>query len=191
MKSDLHDLSNEEILVHITKGNHIAFNQLYHRYWKKMYSYAYNILNSKELAEDALHEVFTYIWLKRASLDIINVESYLFVALRNACISSIRNSKFTKFDEAVLDDLFYQPEIDKSLAFSDIKRNIEEAVKELPKRCGAIFYLRNYHDYSNEEIAQHFNISRRTVENQLSLALKHLRKSLPHVVTTFLFIFLQ
>lgn len=166
----------------------MAFNQMYNRYWKRLLAYSLNVVNDEALAEDILHDVFTGLWLKRKTLNISNLETYLFVSIRNKAISLFRRIQFTELDGHIIENLSLNPKIDEEINLGDLKSNIEQAANGLPNRCKAIFYMSRYHDYSNAEIASYFNISHRTVENQLSLALRHLRKTLDIVwgLITFL-----
>ncbi len=166
------------LITLVQQGNQLAFKQLYHNYWDKLYAYSFNILNDTWLTEDVLHEVFTQIWVKREDLEILNLKSYLFNAVRNRALLKIRNDKFTILDDLIINKLEFSPEIEQQFDKNDTVLAIEHAAKKLPARCRAIFYMSKFHNYSSAEIANHFNISQRTVENQISLALKHLRKEL-------------
>ncbi|MEN7551688.1 RNA polymerase sigma-70 factor [Rapidithrix thailandica] len=173
----LNKLSDDQLLALIKEGNRLAFDHVYNRYWKKLFAYAFNILNEKVLVEDALHEVFTRIWLNKDSIEIANLQNYLFVSVRNKSISLLSKVKFTEFDEHIMDTLSLSPEGEDHLNYQDLKATIEDIAKELPNRCREIFFMSRYKGYSNAEIARHFQISHRTVENQLSIALKHIRSA--------------
>lgn len=168
----------------------MAFNAIYNRYWKVLYSYIYNILNDKGLTEDSLQDVFYAIWIKRDDLQITSLKSYLFNAARNNAISKIRKKKFTLLQENILEDFYVtiQADAEQNLGVQDLKSTIHQILKSLPKRCRSIFYLSRYHNITIQEIAIHFNISHRTVENQLHLALKHLKSNLGKKISIILFI---
>ena len=171
----------------VKQGNQIAFKQVYDKYWDRLYIYCYKILNDTWLVEDVLHEVFTQIWIRKEELEITNLKSYLFNAVRNRALLKIRDDKFTKLDEAILGKLELIPEIEQEFDKNDTILAINRASKELPDRCRDIFYMNKIQHYSSAEIAKHFNISQRTVENQISLALKHLRKELGTTLIVLLF----
>lgn len=173
--NDINTLDDTQLLILVQNGNNLAFNQLYERYWKRLLSYTLNILNDKGLAEDVVHEIFTNLWIKRNSLNISSFENYLFVSAKNRCISLFRKVQFTELDENLMTNLSFAPAIDEGINNYDLKIVIENATKDLPSRCRDIFYMSRYDEYSNLEIANYFKISQRTVENQLYLALKHLR----------------
>ena len=181
----LHKLSEERLLSFLKEGNQLAFNQIYYRYWEKLYAYTYNILNEKELAEDAIHEVFTWLWFNREKLQITHLKSYLFMAVRNKAINMLDKAKFSAYDEHIMEELFLTTEGEDNLSYQDLKKTIQIAANDLPERCRDIFYKSRFEHLSNKEIAAHYNISNRTVENQLSTALKHLRKALAHTKAIF------
>lgn len=162
----------------MSEGNQLAFRQIYLRYWERLYTFVRNILNDDGLTEDVLHEVFTNIWAKRDQTKIQNLKSYLFNAVRNHSLNTIRNDRFTEFDEFIVGQLVMPAGVEQELDKVDTVSAIERAAKKLPARCRAIFYMSKFQHYSTTEIATHFNISHRTVENQISLALKHLRTEL-------------
>ena len=166
------------------EGNELAFRCIYNRYWKVLITYTYNILNDKGLAEDVLQDVFTTIWIKREEINLTSLENYLFVSVRNKSISQFRKMKFTTIDDEIINGLNLIEESSESVEMSELKNAIKIAVEDLPIRCKEIFFMSRYENYSNEEIATHFKITKRTVENQLSLALKHVRSNLKKVLST-------
>ena len=185
---NLKNVNDAKLLLLVKSGNEMAFNMLYDRYWKRLFAYTYNILNDKGLAEDVLHEIFTTIWAKKEILEINSLENYLFVSAKNKSISFFRKMKFTELDDTIIENLSFEPAAENTLDAIDVKHTLENATKNLPNRCKEIFFMSRYDDFTNEEIANHFKISQRTVENQLYLALKHLRSTLKKGVS-FLFFF--
>lgn len=188
-KKDFSNYSDEKLLSLLAEDNNVAFAQIYNKYWKRLYNNVYNVLWDKGLTEDVLHEVFIDIWSRRNRLDIVNLKNYLFKAARNNALLRIRNEKFMAFNSEMIEKLVLKPEVELQIARNELKSAVESAIKELPPRCRAIFYMSRYQDCSINEIAQHFNISNRTVENQLHRALKHLRSCLGTSLFLFLFLF--
>ncbi len=184
---DLQNVNDAKLLLLVKEGNRMAFNMLYDRYWKKLFAYTYNILNDKGLAEDVLHEIFTAIWVKKDTIEINSLENYLFVSAKNKSISFFRKMKFTEIDDTIIENLSLEPEANNILDTIDVKYTLDRVTKDLPNRCKEIFFMSRYDDFSNEEIANHFNISQRTVENQLYLALKHIRSTLKKGVSLLFF----
>lgn len=190
MSSNLHDylenLSDNQLLVLVKQGNEMAFNCIYNRYWKKLLIYSTKILNDQSLAEDILQDIFTKLWLNRNQSEIENLESYLFIAAKHKAISFFRKTKFTDFDEVIMDGFLSQEiQADSEIIKNELEEKIFDIVKNLPKRCKDIFYMSKFENYSNSEIAQHYNISKASVENQLYIAVKYLRIKLSKAIHLF------
>lgn len=184
------NLSDQQLLKLIRDDNTMAFNCIYTKYWKRLLIYTTKILNDQSLAEDVLQDVFTKLWLKRQELNINNLESYLFVAVKHKSISLFRKIKFTQLDEKIIENLMpHNVETDAHIISNELEESVLKSMKKLPKRCRDIFYLSKFKNYSNEEIAQHYKISRRTVENQLYIAVKQLRLNLSKVISVIFFFF--
>lgn len=172
------DLSDVDLLDLLANNNQLAFRQIYYKYWEGLYIYTNNILNDIWLTEDVLHEVFSQIWIRRANIQITNLKGYLYSASRNTALLKLRENKFSSFDEQAASKLKIRPDIEDDFDRLDTLMAIKLATKTLPKRCRTIFYMSKLHGYSSAEIANHFDISQRTVENQISLALRHIKKKL-------------
>ncbi|GLB50300.1 RNA polymerase sigma-70 factor [Neptunitalea lumnitzerae] len=183
----LNELDDTSIIQLTKQGNQLAFNQVYYRYWEGLYAYALNILKDNWLVEDVLHEVFTNIWLKRENLEITNLKSYLFTAVRNRSLLKLRATKLTELDEKIIEKLKHSSEVELDHDYKELIEAINTSAKKLPQRCRDIFYMNKFQHYSSSEIAVYFNISQRTVENQISLALKHLRNELGTTFSILLF----
>ncbi|MEO1010422.1 MAG: RNA polymerase sigma-70 factor [Bacteroidota bacterium] len=179
-------LTDTQLLSWIKGGNQLAFYHLYNKYWRELYSRTLNVLKDKGKTEDVLHEVFTSIWIRRHTLEIANVKGYLLTAVRNNAFEKIHSEKYIDLGEDIIAGMTVPARIDQFFDYEDLKETIEKAVKELPVRRRTIFYMSRYQEYSIAEIAIHFGISHRTVENQLHLALKHLRNAMG--ITLYFFI---
>lgn len=170
--------SDEQLFSLVKAGNHLAFQTIYNKYWLNLFGNTYNILQDKALSEDVLHEVFTDIWLRRDVLEIQHLKGYLYKAVRNNALLKIKKERLESINNIVTDHLTILPEVELDLNQDDLKLIIDQAIDELPVRCKEIFYMSRYQHYSIAEIASHYNISNRTVENQIYRALKHLRSVL-------------
>lgn len=185
---NFNSLTDIQLLSLVKKGNQLAFNQIYHKYWKRLYSYTYNIMNDEGDTEDVLQETFINIWVKRKELKIENLKSYLYNAVRNNAISKLRKDHLSQFQENLIDNITIEASIEEQLDEIDLKKSIEMEINKLPTRCREIFKMSRYQNYSIKEISKHFNITHRTVENQLHLALKHLRNNLENIISIVFFL---
>jgi RNA polymerase sigma-70 factor (ECF subfamily) len=154
-----------------------AFEILYHKYSRKIYHAAYNLFRDKDVCEDLVQELFIDLWAKRGQLNITSLEWYLKVAVKNRVLMYIRTQRAT-LDIDVIEVLAEKYSADSQLMQHDITRVLNTNVAQLPERCRQIFTLSRKDYLSNKEIASRLNISIKTVENQITIALRHLRHGL-------------
>jgi RNA polymerase sigma-70 factor (ECF subfamily) len=154
-----------------------AFELLYKRYSAKLFHAAYNLFRDRDVCEDLVQELFIDLWTKRSQLNITSLESYLKVAIRHRVIYYIRTKKAT-LDLEVVEELIEKYTADSKLLQSDISQLLENNVAQLPEKCRQIFTLSRKEYLSNKEIASRLNISIKTVENQMTIALRYLRTGL-------------
>jgi len=166
-----------------------AFNQIYFRYWKKLYAKAYNILRDHDNAVDLVQEIFVWLWDHRATQNIQNLNSYLHTAVKFKIANFIRDEKvknaFYEAVESIKSNEFY---LDDSLEVRELQAVIISFTQDLPEKCRTIFNLSRFEHLSNRKIAEKLGISEKTVEGQITIALKKLRISLGKI-SCWLFIF--
>jgi RNA polymerase sigma-70 factor (ECF subfamily) len=174
------DFSNDEFLLHqVEQGNKQSFNLLFEKYWGKAYADAYKRLKDSDQAKDIVQEIFTHIWLNRATLHILNLPAYLNTAVRNRVIKIVARQKLTHPFFSVLENM---PEkvfqADSSLLWKEFYKAYEELVTTFPPKRQLIFRLRFQNDLPTKDIAQQLGLSRKTVQNQLGKAIEKLKVSL-------------
>ena len=157
-----------------------AYTLLFDYYWEDMYVHAFSLVQSNDIAKDIVQEIWIDVWNRRASLTNANFEAYLHKAVRNNCYKHFRSNKFNKTQLHIIDALgiFQNPKIEEKHELGAIESSVKTVLKKLPRRCKQIFVLSRYDRISNEQIAMQLGISKRTVENQLTIALKALREEL-------------
>jgi len=163
-----------------------AFNALFEMLWQPMYAYAASLLTDKDLAEDLVQEVWIDYWQRRGKVEIHNIKSYLYRAIRYKCYNSLRDRKFNKIQIEAAHGVGVTPEMELQEDVMELNRCIDLALSGLPNRCRQVFILSRVNQVCNKEIAKRLNISQRSVENQLSFALRRLRKELSAVHSLFL-----
>lgn len=166
-------------------GNHVAFNLLFDLLWEPMYGYATSMVQDNALAQDLVQEIWLDYWNRRESIKVENLKGYLFKAVRYSCYKHLRDTKFNQLQLEVADALVFQNDIEKEELEADLINQVNSILSTLPSRCQEIFHMSRINDFSNKEIAQILNISKRTVENQISTVLRKLRRELS-IVRTFL-----
>jgi len=168
-----------EILKKVASGDRQAFNELFTKYHRYLVSIAYKYTQDIDISRDLSQEVFLDVWKRRTKIDIsISFKSFIRRAVINQSISKNRGKKhFSEIDDANLSI----PSSDNSaqqVEFSELQEKINEIVSGLPDRCKQIFELSRFENKSHKQIAAELNISTKTIENQMTKALKALRNGL-------------
>lgn len=188
-------LENEAQFVRsLSQGNILAFNTLFRAYSGRLYRFAYGYLKSEAVSEELVQEVFTRIWENRKSLKSeYSFKSYLFTIAFNIIKKQFRreacNSEY--FRTRVTED--FDLETTKKINYDSLHQYISELVDKMPGRRREIFIKSRFEGLSIKEISKDLNISHKTVENQLTDALKFLRnnirrESIPVILFFTLFI---
>lgn len=163
----------------IQSGDKEAFRLLYTKYFTPLCRFIYLYVRDEMEAEELATEVFLRVWEKREELDFsLSLKAYLFEAARNKAVNFIRDQK----EKIPLDFLEETPDggtsLEEELELKELRKLIEEAVCRLPERCQTIFRKSREESKSHREIAEELNISTKTIEAQITIALKHIRKFL-------------
>lgn len=171
---------DESLLVHnLAKGNLLAFNTLYKEYSGRLYRFALGYLKSKDEAEELVQEVFTIIWEKRKDLKKeLSFKSFLFTIAFNIIRKHFRTKAYlTDYLKTEMgDDLDMQTS--QKITYDSLYRFITELVNQLPPKRKEIFIKSRFNGLTIKEISEEMQISHKTVENQLTDALKFLRTNL-------------
>jgi RNA polymerase sigma-70 factor (ECF subfamily) len=159
--------------------SHAAFNTIYERYGKPLYLFICSKLEPGEISKDITQELFVSLWEKRHTLVLQeSLKAYLFQAARYKIIDIYRkNANYRKYLQQLIEHFDTQPHsvidmIDNKSRAQDLL----EAINHLPDRMKEIFMLSRFDHLSIEQISLHLGLSQQTVKNQISEALKILRR---------------
>lgn len=141
-----------------------------------MYVFAHSMVMDHSIAQDIVQEVWIDYWKRRDKIDPEYIKPYLFKAVRNNVFKHFRDTKFNEVQLDVLQSVGKVPEIEGYFAAEDLSKTISAIIQGLPARCREIFKLSRRDGLDNDEIALQLGISKRSVENQLSLALKKIKE---------------
>ncbi|MDR3693005.1 RNA polymerase sigma-70 factor [Mucilaginibacter sp.] len=176
--------SDDQLVALLKKGDQQAFAEIYRRYAESLAGFAASKLFNLDDARDILQDMFVKLWESREQLHITsNLQSYLYAIIRHRIIDKIRKNITREEYASALQSLaaFFQPGSDKQLEAKEMQQAIQHSLNQLPARVKEIYKLSREEGLSNPEIAQKLNLSEQTVKNQLSTALRHLRKSLMRI----------
>lgn len=179
-----------------------SFTSFFDYYYFRMVQFATIIAKSEILAEEIVLDVFLKIWeQKKTAGSIDNIETYLFVSVRNTAINTLKKDQ--KFHVDMLDDAHiqladYRPSAESLLIEHEMLEALNDAVNHLPAKCKMIFKLIREDGLNRNEVAQVLNVSVKTVDNQVVIAVRKIAERLridlaypenSKSLTTFLFTF--
>jgi len=143
-----------------------------------MVAFARQFINTDEDARDVVQEVFISIWRSFEKLDSSkNIRSYLFTATKNKCFDFLKKNKIFTSQTGELENRISENITSQDyLQASELRSIIYSEVKGLPNKCREIFLLSREEGLTYRKIADKLNISIKTVENQMIIALKRIRK---------------
>lgn len=164
----------------IRQGSVAAFEELYQRYWSRLYAFAFRYLHSADEAQDVVQEVYFRIWRGRAEWRVAGrLDSYLFLAVRNGAFDRLKHAAvvdaFRKGAEAETSERAATNTGQEALEAGEIDALLERSLGEMPEKRRAVCMLRWVHGLSYSEIAARLGIAEKTVETQVSRGLKHMR----------------
>jgi len=158
--------------------SNIQFEKLYKRFQPSLINYAYYLTRSSEDSVELVNDVFLSVWNKRNRLKLdSNLKTYLYTAVKNRSINYIKKNKLViVFDEQI--DTLSDFEADHSILEKEQLIIIQQIMNDLPSKCKQVFAMSRIDQLSNKEIASFLDISIKTVEAQITKALKIFRKKL-------------
>lgn len=172
-------LSDKELIEKIREDNEVAFRHLFDRHYRLLLGTAINVLKEVPTAKDAVQDVFFQIWKNRAKLNLhSSVQSYLKRAVINHCLTQIKRRKPFVDTETLNEEPANTSSALDKIALDELETALKACLETLPERCRLIFVMKRLEGMSQKEIAETLSISTKTVENQITKALKVLKEGL-------------
>jgi RNA polymerase sigma-70 factor (ECF subfamily) len=172
----------------------INFEKLFHEHFRALCYFAKKYVGDLDISKEIVHNVFIRLWENRSAFDWQKpAKSYLFTAVYNRSMNYLRDNKKNVSDK---DGADIQNKADESV-FSDtmevaeLESRIKSALQRLPEKCREVFELNRFDGKKYTEIAAYLNISVKTVESQMSKALKLLKEELKDYLYVFLLFVLK
>ena len=180
-------------ITDLRAGKEIALRKIFDSYYKYLLVTAYNIVNDQSKAKDLAQDVFYELWKKREKIQInTSLKAYLRRSVINRSINFLKSQKRFQFGDDALSAEWESKESDaqQELEGSDLQNIINQAIDSLPEKCKLIFKLSRLEKFSHKEIAEKLGISTKTIENQMTKALKTLRTAIAKYKELGIIIFL-
>jgi RNA polymerase sigma-70 factor (ECF subfamily) len=172
------ELSDAKLLQRLVSDDHKAFRVLYDRYSPKVYSIACHFLKNSSLAEDAVQDVFSKLWMKRADLHRLrDFKAFLNTVCRNHLLNQLKKLAHA---ERYLDQQMQKPSVEPPHLATLVELNelnvvIATAVNQLSVQQKRVYQLGKQQGFTYDQIADQLQISRETVKTHMSDALRIIR----------------
>lgn len=169
-------INDKNVIAALRAGDTRAFEKIFTLYFGRVKYFIFGLLKSGDDAEELAQDVFVRLWLKRSTLDPEkSLNAFLYTMARNAAFNVMKSRLI---HEAYVNECMREEgecTTEQQLVARETALIIEMTVSRMPQQRQLIYNLSRNEGIANEEIARRLGISKKTVENQLSLALKELR----------------
>ena len=168
----------------------VTYKALFRKYYPSLIFYATRLIGEEE-AEDVVQDVFVELWRRKDSIEIGDqIQAFLYRAVYTRALNVLKHRNVEDGYCAAMEEInqrraeFYQPdnnEVIRRIEDRELRKEIYNAINELPDKCRMVFKLSYLHDMKNKEIADTMGVSLRTVEAHMYKALKLLRDKLGYL----------
>ncbi|UII35021.1 RNA polymerase sigma-70 factor [Fulvivirga ulvae] len=183
----MREFSEEYLLRKMRSGNEKAFESIFRYYYRPLTLFAVKYVEDIEQAREITQEFFVRLWTNNPSIKNGSLKTYLYRGVRNACLNHIEATKvaekrlrhYTEPDFTIDNAL-------RNMLLAEQEEELMATIDKLPSRCRQIFILSRMEELSHKEIADRMNISVKTVEAQMTIALRRLKEALLFFIYTCL-----
>ena len=161
---------------------------LFRKYYAGLCKSLYKILRDATLAEDIVQEVFLKVWEVRETLKMEDaIQSYLYRSCYNAALNFLKQQKKNTDLDNLEATITASDSAERHLNFQETEAEIQKAIDALPPKTKVVFTLSRFEELSYKEIAERLDISVKSVEKHMGIALQRLRENLKdYLVAVFL-----
>jgi len=170
--------NSQLVFKKIKEGNIQAFETLFRTYYEPLCRYAYSLVEDMNTAEEIVQELFYTLWKERQNLQIFtSVNGYLYRSVKNKSLQFLEHKRVREnYQKIYIENTNFETSTpQEELEYKELEQQIEETLVHLPERRQKIFLMHRMERKKYNEIAQELQISVKTVEAEMSKALRELR----------------
>jgi RNA polymerase sigma-70 factor (ECF subfamily) len=186
-------VKDDVIIQGLKRREKIVFDYVFNYYYSSLCAFSVRYVQDRRVAEDLVQDFFVFLWLECHNLTVrVSLKSYLFSAIKNRSLDILKHQKVTeKYRAHILQTASLDEDaVGDFLAESELRKVIQISMGKLPPRCREIFELSRVQGLSNQEISERLDLSKRTVELQISNSLKILRGELADYLPIWIIVWL-
>ncbi|MCH5599585.1 RNA polymerase sigma-70 factor [Niabella ginsengisoli] len=168
----------------------VQYKSVFDLHYEALYGYACSMLKAETYVDDILQNIFIKLWQSKEKIKPETVKSYLYTSVRNECLNHIKHKGVQATYAQTTMMAGSTSDHNNQTEQKELHEKIQYLVNQLPEKCAAVFYLCRQSGFSYKEVAEALDISVKTVENQMSKALKFLRSGLSEYLVSWLPLFI-
>lgn len=185
------DFDDNAILVQcLVNGEEKAYKFLLNKFHRKLHAYALTLVNDHSMAQDIVQNVFLKTWKSRNKLNPeFSIQSFLYKSVYNEFINTYQQNKaMMLLQQKYIESIQNVVETTDDNSIERMLAIINKEIQNLPPKCQQVFILSKKEGLTNIEIAEHLDVSIKTVEAQISKAYKILKEKLKDKYSMMLFL---
>jgi RNA polymerase sigma-70 factor (ECF subfamily) len=159
-----------------------AYKEVFFTYYSRLLRFAQTFVEDKQSAEEIVSDVMMKIWEKRKDLpNVINLRVYLYISTKNTALNYLakqRKVEIVSIEHLNLDFISNTPNPEQLMITAEMLRLINNAINALPPRCKLVFKLVKEDGLPYREVADILDISIKTIDNQLAIALRKIGEAI-------------
>lgn len=172
--------SDQELVSLLQNGQKSAFEEIYRRYWKKLYRIALHQTSHREEAEELVQELFMSIWQRRETAQIKHLELYLTLSIKNKIYDFIKAQiNYRKYqDYIILKEVDLHYTTDQIISYAELAEAVEKVLSLLPEKSAKAFRMSRFEDMPIKKIADEMDLSEKAVEYHITKSLRFIKENL-------------
>ncbi|MDX8337798.1 RNA polymerase sigma-70 factor [Draconibacterium sp. IB214405] len=188
----MNSFEENKLYENIQQGDTKAFEKLFKMYYGYLCNFATKIIEDDVAAEEIVQDFFVKFWERKADISIeTSLKNYLFRSVKNLCLNYIKHNNIKLQHAQTVIAESEENNFNDHFVEVDLAADIAKSIEELPEKRREIFRLSREEGLKYREIAEKLNISVKTVEAQMGLAIKFLRDKLKKYNTYLFFFFVS
>lgn len=172
--------SDQELVTQLQRSEKAAFEEIYKRYWRKLFNMAFHQTGKKEEAEELVQDLFVNIWQRRESSQIKHLDLYLTLSLKNKIYDFIKSQiSYRKYQEfIILKEVDLHFETDSIVNYLELTEAVEKVLSLLPEKSAKAFKMSRFEAFPVKKIAKEMDISEKAVEYHITKSLRFIKENL-------------
>ncbi|MDI6047071.1 sigma-70 family RNA polymerase sigma factor [Flavobacterium yafengii] len=176
--------SDDYLFQQIRNGQYEAMELFFNRYYAPLCRFGLSYESNSCLVEERVADIFIQLWTNRNILDKIkNPKSYIYVIVKNSLKTARKSEQFyQQIDETKTINSMFSPSREQEIIENEHKEMNTNLIREIldiiPKKSRQAFELSRIDGLKYKEIAEILNVTPKTVENHIAIALKFISRTL-------------